>query len=220
VIEIEFEQNGELVILHLTKGVLVMPRPVFVEALKRGKKYRRRSGLEKRLAAQLGDNGFHQMPTEVPRRTTELSSTELVENPIKIVSADEPTSQDRHARLAHVRHGESNELKVLKTAKESSMAVWLEIELPASEIGETGYLRDIDYLQLPASHVKVVALEADGTWFGVREWSALEAPPPYQRARVQVSLEPGPTPLTAKNVVTLAKGAQAMLDSFGAAARR
>ena len=93
-IEVEFEQDGELVILHLTKGVLVMPRPVFVEALKRGKKYRRRSGLEKRLAAQLGDNGFHQMPTEVPRRTTGLSSTELVENSIKIVSAD-----DRHHRI-------------------------------------------------------------------------------------------------------------------------
>jgi hypothetical protein len=100
------------------------------------------------------------------------------------------------------------------------MAVWLTIELPASEIGETGYLRDIDYLQLPASHVKVIALEADGTWIDVREWSALEAPPPYQRARVQVSLEPGPTPLTAKNVVALAKGAQAMLDNFGAAAGR
>lgn len=100
------------------------------------------------------------------------------------------------------------------------MAVWLEVELPASEIGETGYLRDIDYLQLPASHVRVVALEADGTWFGVREWSALEAPPPYQRARVQVSLEPGPTPLTAKNVVTLAKGAQAILDNFGTAGAR
>jgi hypothetical protein len=37
---------------------------------------------------------------------------------------------------------------------------------------------------------------------------------------VQVSLEPGPTPLTARNVVTLAKGAQAMLDNFGAAAGR
>jgi hypothetical protein len=107
-----------------------------------------------------------------------------------------------------------------RSAKEGVMAVWLTIELPASEIGETGYLRDIDYLQLPASHVKVIALEADGTWIDVRKWSALEAPPPYQRARVQVSLEPGPTPLTARNVVTLAKGAQAMLDNFGAAAGR
>ena len=112
------------------------------------------------------------------------------------------------------------EHEVDRSAKEGVMAVWLTIELPASEIGETGYLRDIDYLQLPASHVKVIALEAEGTWIDVREWSALEAPPPYQRARVQVSLEPGPTPLTASNVVTLAKGAQAMLDNFGAAAGR
>jgi hypothetical protein len=98
------------------------------------------------------------------------------------------------------------------------MAVFLTIELPASEISETGCLRDIDYLQLPASDVKVLALEADGTWIDARDWSALEAPPPYQHVRVQVSLEPGPTPLTAPNVVALAKGAQAMLDNFGAAA--
>jgi putative ABC transport system substrate-binding protein len=138
------------------------------------------------------------------------------------------TSVERIRGHITVTHASGNDIvceseaehEVDRSAKEGVMAVWLTIELPASEIGETGYLRDIDYLQLPASHVKVIALEADGTWIDVREWSALEAPPPYQRARVQVSLEPGPTPLTARNVVTLAKGAQAMLDNFGAAAGR
>jgi hypothetical protein len=138
------------------------------------------------------------------------------------------TSVERIRGHTTVTHASGNDIvceseaehEVDRSAKEGVMAVWLTIELPASEIGETGYLRDIDYLQLPASHVKVIALEADGTWIDVREWSALEAPPPYQRARVQVSLEPGPTPLTARNVVTLAKGAQAMLDNFGAAAGR
>ena len=91
------------------------------------------------------------------------------------------------------------------------MAVWLTIELPASEIGETGYLRDIDHLQLPADRVKVLALEVDGTWIDAQDWHALEAPQPYQRARVQVELTCGLTPLTAKNVVALAQGAQAML---------
>jgi hypothetical protein len=146
-----------------------MPRQVFVEALKRGKKYKRRSELEKRLAAQLGDSDFRQTPQEITHGTG---------NDLVCAREAEPQAPpaDRHDHLAGVR--------------------------------------------LPASHVRVVALEADGTWFGVREWSALEAPPPYQRARVQVSLEPGPTPLTAKNVVTLAKGAQAILDNFGTAGAR
>jgi hypothetical protein len=49
------------------------------------------------------------------------------------------------------------------------MAVFLTIELPASEIEETGYLRDIDHLQLPADRVKVLALEADGIWIDARD---------------------------------------------------
>jgi hypothetical protein len=46
VIEVEFEQNGELVILHLAKGLLVTPRSVFIKSLKRGKRYKRHSDLK------------------------------------------------------------------------------------------------------------------------------------------------------------------------------
>jgi hypothetical protein len=213
VIEVEFEQNGELVILHLTKGVLVMPRSVFIEALKRGKSYRRCTSFEARTTPV----PYEDIP-QAPQEITNGHGNDLV-----CARKAEPQAPpaDRHASLAAVRRETfPNRKHVTPNAKEHIMAVFLTIELPASEIGETGYLRDIDYLQLPASHVKVVALEADGTWIGVREWSALEAPPPYQRARVEVSLEPGPTPLTATNVVTLAKGAQAILDNFGTAGAR
>jgi hypothetical protein len=190
VVEIEFVENGQTVLVRFTKGLLALDREPFVQGLRRGKKHERSSSLAKRMTPVPYDVEFPQAPQAVSLTNG---------NDIVCDSAAEH--------------------EVDRGAKEGVMAVWLTIELPASEIGETGYLRGIDYLQLPASHVKVVALEADGTWIGVREWSALEAPPPYQRARVEVSLEPGPTPLTAKNVVTLAKGAQAMLDNFGAARR-
>jgi hypothetical protein len=191
-----------------------MRKDEFDAHLLRGKHYKLRTPLEKRLAAQLGDHAFHKAPQDDAHGT----GNDLV---CARVAEPQAPSADRYASLAGVRRETfPNRKHVTPNAKEHIMAVFLTIELPASEIGETGYLRDIDYLQLPASHVRVVALEADGTWFGVREWSALEAPPPYQRARVQVSLEPGPTPLTAKNVVTLAKGAQAILDNFGTAGAR
>jgi hypothetical protein len=211
---VDYEFVDGIMVIYIPKGIIALTPDEVKIGLKRGKKFKRRTALEMRLAAQLGDHAFHQVPQEIAHSPG---------NDIVCESEAEPQapSADRYASLAGVRRETfPNRKHVTPNAKEHIMAVFLTIELPASEIGETGYLRDIDYLQLPASHVRVVALEADGTWFGVREWSALEAPPPYQRARVEVSLEPGPTPLTAKNVVTLAKGAQAILDNFGAAARR
>jgi hypothetical protein len=212
-VDIEFTEDGQ-VLIRCVKGLLVFSREQLIDAIRKGEKYKRRNALEMRFAAQLNDAENHQAPPAITNSTSN-----------DIVCGSEAETQappaDRHASLAAVRRETfPNRKHVTPNAKEHIMAVFLTIELPASEIGETGYLRDIDYLQLPASHVKVVALEADGTWFGVREWSALEAPPPYQRARVQVSLEPGPTPLTAKNVVTLAKSAQAILDNFGTAGAR
>ena len=170
-------------------GLLVMPRSVFDEAQKRGEKYVQETSLDS--------------------RKTPVPYAEIHQVPQAVESAS----------VAHAQRERLAEREATTREKESSMAVFLTIELPASEIDETGYLRDIDHLQLPADRVKVLALEADGIWIDARDWSALEAPPPYQRARVQVELTCGPTPLTAKHVVALAKGAQAMLDNFGAVRR-
>jgi hypothetical protein len=211
---VEFEFMGNLVLIRaIGRPPLAFTSSQFDEALKRGEKYAQATPSDTRKTpVPFAEN--HQAPQEITHG--------MGNDPVCEIEAEpQAPSADRYASLAAVRRETfPNRKPVTPNAKEHIMAVWLEIELPASEIGETGYLRDIDYLQLPASHVRVVALEADGTWFGVREWSALEAPPPYQRARVQVSLEPGPTPLTAKNVVTLAKGAQAILDNFGTAGAR
>lgn len=64
-IEVEFEHDGQLVLIRMSKGLLVMDRSVFIAALKRGKGYRCRTALEARLSAQLGDNEFHQAPQAI-----------------------------------------------------------------------------------------------------------------------------------------------------------
>ena len=211
--EVTVTPDGQTVVITLQRGGLKMRKDQFDAHVRRWQDEESHGADGTRSTpVPYGEN--HQEPQD---------DAHGIGNDLVCARETEPQapSADRHDHLAGVRRETfPNRKPVTPNAKEHIMAVFLTIELPASEIGETGYLRDIDYLQLPASHVRVVALEADGTWFGVREWSALEAPPPYQRARVMVTFEPGPTPLTAKNVVTLAKGVQAMLDNFGAAAAR
>lgn len=94
---------------------MAFTRSQFDEARKRGKKYVQGTSLDARITPTPYAE-FHQAPQEV-----------------------------KHARVANVRHEKLPEPKVttLSRAKESSLAVFLTIELPAEEITSGGKLKDV-----------------------------------------------------------------------------
>lgn len=108
-VEIEFVNGGDLVLIRFSKGLLALDRQTFVQGLRMGKKHERRTALEARMT------------------------------PVPYVEIDEPIAGDRVSRVAHVRHETVAEREATTRAKESSMAVFLTIELPTSELTSEGH---------------------------------------------------------------------------------
>jgi hypothetical protein len=102
---VDYEFVNGIMVIYILKGVLAFTPDEVKIGLKRGKRFKRRESFEARM-------------TPVPYAEFRQASQEV-----------------KHASPAVVRRETKAEQEATTRAKESSMAVFLTIELPASEIG-------------------------------------------------------------------------------------
>lgn len=77
---VDYEFVDSILVIYISKGIIALTPNEVKIGLKRGKRFRRRTKLEMRLAAQLGDSGFHQAPQAVDHASSALGGREIFSN--------------------------------------------------------------------------------------------------------------------------------------------
>jgi len=224
---VDYEFVNGILVIYIPKGVLALTAAEVQIGLKRGKRFKRRTQLEMRLAAQLGANEFHQAPTAVQRIAPGLSNAGAEGNAMKIVSLQAVS----HARGSDTVRESVAEHEVSSKAEEHNVTP-LVIELPhvqlvinppsahlvvevlANELTTSGRLKDVDDLQLPVARIQVVALEVKGQWLDMRAFQEA-GNPRIETARLQVSLDSCPSVLSLDQVETITKALQQTVSHLG-----
>jgi hypothetical protein len=177
---IEYAWEGDILVFYMPDGNLALTPHEVQICRKRGGRYPPRTPLQRRLAAQLSDDAFHQAPQAV-RLTcgNDIGCESEAEHEV-----DHSTKEGDVTSLVI-------ELPNVQLVINPPMAHLL-AEVLADQLTTAGRLVDVDDLMLPVARVQLIALQVKGQWADVKAWQEAGTPR-YEKARLEGALESCPS---------------------------